>query len=108
MDIDPNKAIEYMIRAAPEYAKAKAARVYIENFLRTKKALLMQSSKVDTMAAQERDAYAHPEYSELLAGLRDAVEREEALKWKLIAAQARVDVWRTNEANARATAKAAT
>jgi hypothetical protein len=53
------------------------------------------------MSAQERDAYANKEYQELIKGLAAAVEVEEDLRWKLIAAQMRVDIWRTNQANNR-------
>ena len=66
------------------------------------KALLMQTSLETAVTAQERDAYAHPEYLQLLAGLREAVEQEESLRWKLIAAQAKIEVWRTESVNARA------
>ncbi len=44
---------------------------------------------------------AHPEYQALLKGLQAAVEKAEELRWKLIAAQARVDVWRSQEASNR-------
>ena len=53
------------------------------------------------MAEKEADAYAHPEYQSVLEGLREAVERAETLRWMLIAAQARVDVWRSQEASNR-------
>ena len=105
-DIDPNAAIDYIIKTAPEYAAAKAGRVYIENFLRSKKSLLMQSSGEAQISAQERDAYAHPEYAELVDGLREAVEKEEALRWKLTAAQLRVEVWRSMERTSREQDKA--
>jgi hypothetical protein len=78
--------------------------VYIENFLRTKKALLMKvamAKGIDSGVAQEREAYAHPEYQELLLGLQVATEREEALKWKLIAAQMKSDIWRSEQASER-------
>jgi len=55
----------------------------------------------NTMAEKEADAYAHPEYQAVLEGLREAVERAETLRWMLIAAQARVDVWRSQEASNR-------
>jgi hypothetical protein len=53
------------------------------------------------MAEKEADAYAHPEYQAVLEGLREAVEEAERLRWMLIAAQARVDVYRTQEASNR-------
>jgi len=100
----PYKAIEFILEQAPRFAEAKAQRVYIENFLRTKKALLMKEAMakgIDSGVAQEREAYAHPEYQELLRGLQVATEREEALKWKLIAAQMKADIWRSEQASER-------
>jgi hypothetical protein len=99
---DPNKAIEFIYTQGAEYAKAKAERVYLEEWRKSKKALLMKSSGVDSIAAQEREAYSHPEYQEVLNGLKEAVEREESLRWGLGAAQARVELYRTESANNRA------
>jgi len=58
------------------------------------------------MAAQERDAYANTEYQELLVGLKEAVEVEEKLRWQLIAAQMKIDIWRSQEASNRQLEKA--
>ena len=106
VDRDPHLAIDYIIKNAQHFAEAKAQRIYLEEFRKSKKALLMKQSGQDTIGAQERDAYADPEYRELLEGLRAAVEIEEKLRWDLIAAQARVEVWRTEQASARAEGKA--
>ena len=103
---DPHVAIDYIIKHARLFAEAKAKRVYLEEFRKSKKAILMKKSGQDTIGAQERDAYAAEEYRELLEGLREAVEVEEKLRWDLIAAQARVEVWRTEQANYRAEGKA--
>jgi hypothetical protein len=46
-------------------------------------------------------AYSHKDYLELLEGLRDAVEEEEKLRWQMIAAEARIEVWRSQEASNR-------
>ena len=61
----------------------------------------MSQSNETSLGAQEREAYSHPEYIELLGNLRLAIEDEESLRWKLIAAQARIDIWRTESANNR-------
>ena len=100
--IDPQSAVDYMVKVAPEYAKAKAERVYLEEYRKSKKAILMQNHAEKPIGAQEREAYASPEYIGLLAALRVAVEAEETLRWKLVAAQARVEVWRSQEASDRA------
>jgi hypothetical protein len=42
----------------------------------------------------------------MLLGLRDAIEAEEKLRWDLIGAQQRVEIWRTEQATARAEGRA--
>jgi hypothetical protein len=106
MKHDPHDAVDYIIKHARQFADAKAQRVYLEEFRKSKKALLMKQSIEGALGAQERDAYAHAEYVELLKGLKEAVAIEEKLRWDLIAAQARVDIWRTEQANLRNEGKA--
>lgn len=99
-----DKVVEFILKNAGIYAKAKAERCYLEEFRKSKKALLMQEAfcaGVETMAGQERDAYARSEYKKLLDGLKAAIEIEEKLKWQLIAAQIKVDLYRTESANNR-------
>jgi len=62
----------------------------------------MAKSTAKSVAAAEVDAYADPEHIAVLDGLKEAVEEEEKLKWQLIAAQARIEVWRSTEATNRA------
>jgi hypothetical protein len=102
MDIDPVRAVEYIMKHSAEFAKAKAERVYIENYLRSKKSILMSKSSAKSVAAAEVDAYADPEYIGLLEGLKEAVETEEKLKWMLTSAQLKVEIWRSQEATNRA------
>ena len=105
---DPHKAVNFMIENAPRMAQAKGQRVYLEQFRKSKKALLMNASTAKTVAEREADAYAHHEYIDLLHGLQAAVELEEELKWMLVAAEARVELYRTESANARAQDRATT
>ena len=101
---NPNKVVEFLLRNAGKYAKAKAQRIYLDEFRRSKRALLMQDAELhgyETSAAQERQAYSHPEYQQLLEGLKEAVEIEEKLRWQMLAAQIKVDIWRTEQANNR-------
>ena len=55
--------------------------------------------------AREIYAYAHHDYTRLLEGIKEAIAEEEHLRWKLIAAQAKIEVWRSLSANQRAEAK---
>ena len=106
--IDPNAAVDYMIAKAAEFAQAKANRIYCEEYRKTLKSELMKEAmlKYDAANAQEREAYAHPEYVALLNGLAAAIEQEETLKWGMEAARMRCDIWRTEQANERMLGKA--
>lgn len=107
--IDPNDAVDYMIAKSKEYAYSKANRIYMEEFRKSLKSQLMKDAMVQGHAAvnaQEREAYAHPDYVQHLTALRQAVEAEETLRWMLVAAEARVEVWRSQEASKRAEGRA--
>jgi hypothetical protein len=101
MEYDPHKAVEYIIKESGNYAAAKANRTYIENYLRSAKSAFMLESSATSIAAKEMEAYANEDYIALLHGLKEAIEEEESLKWKLIAAQARIEIWRSQEATNR-------
>ena len=106
----PHQAVDFILKNSPEYAKAKSQRIYLEEFRKTKKALLMKDALahgIEAANAQEREAYAHSEYQELLKGLAAAIEAEETLKWNLEAARMRCDIWRTEQANNRTVDRAA-
>lgn len=107
-EINIFRSLDFIRDNAPAYAKAKSERIYLEEFRKSKKALLMREAEIaghKSAVAQEREAYAHDEYMALLEGLRAAVEQEEALRWLIVGAQAKIEAWRTIEANRRAEAK---
>jgi len=86
------------------YSGAKADRVYLDEFRKVKKALLMkraQANGVDAVAAQEREAYADPEYQTLLQGLKEATENEAAAYWHLKLYEWDFERWRSKEATRR-------
>jgi hypothetical protein len=105
--IDPQEAVDFIAENAKRLAKAKAERIYVEEYRKTIKARLMKASGVESIGAQEREAYAHPDYERHLEAIRDAVEVEERLRWLMVAAQARTEVWRSQEASNRMTDRAA-
>ena len=65
---DPHKAVDYILSNAGRYAKAKAERVYLEEFRKSKKALLMAQSDAKTAVeakAVELIAITQPREDEL-------------------------------------------
>lgn len=102
----PSKAIQYIIDTAPLYAQAKAHRVYLEEARKSKKAQLMKSCQETVLGKQEIYAYSHPDYETLLKGLETAVEQEEKYRWMLIAAQARIEIFKVEQYTARAELRA--
>lgn len=100
--IDPQTSLEVMHKTGPLLAQAKAERVYLEEYRKSMKALLMKASKESSAAAQEKDAYSDPTYVEHLGALRIAVEREETLRWRMVTCQAAIEVWRSQSATDRA------
>lgn len=99
--IDPQVAVDYLLNTAPRYASAKAKRVQLEEFRKSKKAILMQQSNGKTIADREAFAYSHADYIALLDGLESAVEAEELFRWKMKAAELQIEIWRSQQANNR-------
>lgn len=99
------KRMSQLRAKSAEYAKAKATYDYLDDFKKSKVAILMKAAEVQgfkTSAAQEREALAHDEYLELLKGLRVANEEAEKLRWELKLAEIASEIWRTNESSRRA------
>ena len=99
--IDPQAAIQVIWDTAPKLAKAKATRVYLEEYRKSLKAILMKTSSQSSAVLQEREAYSDDSYITHLNGLRVAVEEEEKLRWRMIASQAAIEVWRSQESSNR-------
>jgi hypothetical protein len=100
----PEEAAQTIRDKAPAYGEAKAQRVYLEEYKRTKRALLMKDALklgIESAAAQEREAYADPAYHQLLKGLAVAIEAEETLKWEMESARLDIEIFRTREATNR-------
>ncbi len=106
---DINDAVDHIYTHGLKFAEAKAHLTYMEEFRKSKKAMLMKTAMENgckSVASAEMEAYADMEYIEHLKALRTAVENAEGLRWGLVAAQARIDVWRSLEASNRQTDRA--
>ena len=58
-EIDPHKAVDFIRDNGKVYAKAKAHRVYMEEYRKSLKAILMKRSVELAVNAQEKIGRAH-------------------------------------------------
>ena len=95
------EALESIETHAPEYAKAKAERIHLDDYRKVQIALLFEYAVGKTVAEKENWCKAHAQYREVLTEYANAVERETALYWKLRLAETQIEVWRTIQASRR-------
>ena len=105
--IDPITSLQALHDGGPKLAKAKAELEYIFEFRKSLKALLMKESTQSSAAMKEAEAYSHDSYQNHLMALKIAVENYETIRWKMVTAQAAIDIWRTQSASNRIMDKAA-
>jgi hypothetical protein len=101
IEINPEKAIRYIQEHAEKYAKAKGDVAFTENYLKVIKSQQMNKSESSSLGQREADAYASTDYLQAITANKQAVEEEAHLKWMLTAAQARIEVWKTQEYSKR-------
>jgi hypothetical protein len=97
-----DRALDYLRDNADAAAKARAERIYVEEFRKTVKSQIMKEHNALPLAAQEREAYADVRYIEHLDALRSAVFADEKHRFLLAAASAKIEAWRTQSSNERA------
>ena len=97
------KGLRYMREHAHDLASAKANRIYITHYLKVCFSDCYKDSRSKTVEDRKNDAYGHPAYVQQLEALQIAIQEEETHRWKMEAAKALTEVWRTQEANNRNT-----
>lgn len=105
-DDEIEKAVEYLRVNARPAAQAKANRIYMEEYRKVVKAQIQREAIADSLGAQESRAYSDPRYKQHLEAMKEAIEKDEYNKWMMTAAEAKIEAWRTQQANARAEGKA--
>lgn len=104
-DEDIDKALNFLRDYAEDAAQARANRIYLDEFTKALKAQIMSENPLLAVNAQEREALADKRYLEHLAGLKEAVYRDEKIRFLIQAANARIEAWRTMQANERIMSK---
>lgn len=102
------KAIQFMVDSADDYADACSQVAAIENQMKSTKATLMNAAEASSAAMKECAALADVRYIEYIGKLAEAVRTQTYLKTKLKAAELTVDVFRTLEASNRRVDRATT
>ena len=105
----PEEHAQAIRELAAGYGEAKAQRVFLDEFKKSKKAMLMRDALLNGIEAanhQEREAYSNFEYVQLIKGLAAAIETEEKLRWQLESHRLDIEIFRSREATARLQDKA--
>ena len=101
-DEEIDKALDFLRDNARDAAQARADRVYVEEFRKTLKATLMKEHGALSAVLQEREAYSDKRYQDHLQAIRDAVKADEFHRFMRVAAEAKIEAWRTQSSNSRA------
>ncbi len=101
-ETDVEKALDFLRDNARVAAERRASRVYLTEFRKSKKAMLRRDSNATTEGGKDDYAYSHDDYLGVLDGLKEAVKQDEEARWRMKAAEAKIEAWRTQEANHRA------
>ena len=99
---DVQKAVDWLRDNAVACAKARATRIYLEEYRKSIKALLMSKYQDLSVSAQERESYAHDDYISHLKTLKEAIYQDERLRFFRASAEVKIEAWRTQQANIRA------
>lgn len=100
---DVEKAVDYLRDSAEACARSRAERIYLDEFTRALKAQIMAEHLAEPVNAQERWALSDVRYRNHLEALKIAVYEDEKGRFLRSAAEAKIEAWRTQAANERAT-----
>ena len=96
------RALEWMMDNVTKLSQAVADRKYLEDYRKVKWSTLILNSPPGTGSSKEAWATSHDDYVGVLEGLKVAVQQESELKHLFTIAEAKIEVWRTIQANNRA------
>ena len=100
-DDDAERAVSYLRDSAEKAAAARGNVSLLEQMLKVTKARLRSMSLAKTEGAKEDEALSSPEYLEIVKGYQAAVEEDAVYRMKREAAIARIEAWRSQQANIR-------
>ena len=99
---DAERAVDWLRDHAAQIGKARAERLYMEQWIKTVKATLQAEQGDTSVAAAEVAALSSPKYLSALQAYREAIQADETFRFLATAAEAKVEFWRSSEASRRA------
>ena len=101
-DDEIDKALDFLRDNARDAAQARADRIYVEEYRKTIKAQIMKEHGNLSAVLQEREAYSDVRYVQHLEAIKEAVRSDEFHRFMRVAAEAKIEAWRTQSSNSRA------
>lgn len=105
-DISPFKALDFIRDNAQKLGNLKGA-VYANTELRKtiKARLMLTATDLKTQSEKESYAYAQDSYEQHIKDTDELIAMYETLRILMLAAEAKIEVWRSLESTARAEGK---
>jgi len=100
-DAEIERALDWLRDNAEPMAKARAERLYLEQWVKTVKAQEMMHQQGMSVAASETVALTSTKYTDSLLAFKAAVYEDERLRFLGKAAEAKIEAFRTFEATRR-------
>ena len=94
-------AVDYLRDSADACAKKRAERLYLDEYTRALKSLIMSEHLAEPLGAQERQAYSDIRYRNHLEALKLAIYEDEKGRFLRDAAEAKIRAWQTQSATER-------
>ena len=94
-------AVDYLRDSADSCAKKRAERLYLDEYTRALKSLIMSEHLAETLGAQERFAYSDLRYRNHLEALKVAIWEDEKGRFLRDAAETKIRAWQTMSSNQR-------
>lgn len=94
-------ALDFLRDSSDSCAKKRAERIYLEEFRKSLKSQIMSEHLAEPIGAQERFAYSDIRYRNHLESLKLAIFEDEKGRFLREAAVAKLEAWRTQQANER-------
>lgn len=104
-DEQAEAAVDWLRDNADAAAKAKAERLYLEQWIKTVRAQETLASEAKTASEREAEGQASTRFQEAIVAYKAAVEADERHRFMREAAAAKIEAWRTLNANLRGMGK---